>query len=155
MNSHLAINLDLKANNSGSLINQYTVIMDVYFESLETRALYTSKSGSTYPAKLFNPGYLGASGSHGPANHIKVKQWHRVVITLDTAEQRLIFWVDGAIDFNYNNATYLATDGNLSIEGKSFTVFYGADELDRRGGNIQFLQVLNTKLLIHVKLFFI
>jgi hypothetical protein len=95
------------------------------FDSLTgTRGLFHPKtaSASSYLPKVYNAS-LGVLGSYASSANLKLKTWHRLIITLDTREYRMSFYVDGTQAYTYSTSSYFYRDGYFGINPKDLTIF--------------------------------
>ncbi|MBE7499489.1 MAG: hypothetical protein HS113_04120 [Verrucomicrobiales bacterium] len=89
-------------NGGGELINQYTLIMDVYYppsSDKKWRALIEIDGGLTADSDLFinTSNGIGISGQY--AGQVTTNQWHRIAFTVDQSAEanQIRKYIDGAL----------------------------------------------------------
>ena len=108
---------DLDANGGGSFVNNYTLMMDVKFDSVAGYiGLYqTAPSAGTNDADSFI--YQGGNGigisndySDGPAYAFLADTWYRIAIVNDLDSDLISYYVNGAL--------VNTVSGELSVDGR-------------------------------------
>jgi len=85
-------------NAGGQKVNQYSLIMDIYFPATSTgfRSLLQTETNSTSDGDLFVNGGNGIGISSQYQGNLTHDNWHRVVFTVDLTKRELGKYIDGA-----------------------------------------------------------
>jgi hypothetical protein len=89
--NHLFLNHGFAANGGGSLVNQFTIMMDIYVQAgggdraiFNTKFYPTSKiAWADAGAYVRNDGRFGINGGESPNNLVLRDNWYRLVICVD------------------------------------------------------------------------
>lgn len=104
----------LAANGGGSLLNQYTLLLDVMFPSRPTgwAVLYQTNPNNTEDGEWFiNPAQgIGISGNYG--GFVADGSWHRLGLVVDTVAGSFTSYLNGA---PVQQNTGLSVDGRWAI----------------------------------------
>lgn len=115
---------DLAANGGGSLVNNYTVMMDVKFDSFANYvSLYQTapNPGSNDADSFINRGGAGVGSvgkySNGTAFQFQAGEWYRLAIVNDLPGNAIHYYVNGAL---VNSVTgRLERDGRWALYGET------------------------------------
>lgn len=141
-------------NGGGAYVNQYTVILDVLYDSLSTgwSSLWQTSTGNGNDGDaFFNPsGGLGISGQYHGALTLDV--WHRVVLTYDLTRKEFSKYVDGVnllsgtpvLSLHDSQVLADGTDGRWSMDPTA--LFLGDEDGDTRPVYISSLQVRSGRM---------
>jgi hypothetical protein len=84
-------------NAGGQKVNQYSLIMDIYFPATSTgfRSLLQTETNSATDGELFVNGGNGIGISSQYQGNLSHDDWHRVVFTVDLTKRELGKYIDG------------------------------------------------------------
>lgn len=149
-----------QANGNGTMVNQYTIIMDVLFPSSSTgyRSLWQTDTNCTTDGDLFINGSSGIGISGIYNGTLTPDVWHRIAFTFDLTKRELGKFIDGtnvltepvgASPLSTNDMQYLdsitgVVDGRWAL-GTQVLLF--ADEDNETGlGYVSSIQFHNRTL---------
>ena len=100
--NHFYLNHGFAANGGGSLVNQFTIMLDIFIPNNGgDRAIFNTKY---YPASKIafmdagcyyrNDGRWGINGSESAGNMVLKDQWYRIVMCVDFGVS-IKYWIDG------------------------------------------------------------
>ncbi len=104
---------DLPANGGGGFVNDYTILMDIKFDSIGSfQSLYQTNSNNSNDGDTFvdGGGGLGISGDY--SGSLQADTWYRVGIVNDITTGDIRYYVDGAL---INSVNALSVDGRWSL----------------------------------------
>lgn len=134
----------LAANGGGTLVNRYTLLMDVRFDERSPgfTALIQTASANSNDADWFmnTTGGLGISGNYG--GQATDGAWHRLALVVDASRGIYKSYLDGVLV--QTQTAGVALDGRFSLN----TVFllFADDTQETSGGLINSLQVRSDAL---------
>jgi VCBS repeat-containing protein len=94
---------NVPANGGGSLVNTYTVVVDMFIPSLNWTAIFNTNFGHGNDADFYvNPsGALGIGAlGYSAGGVVQANQWHRIGFTHNHETDLVKYWVDGAEVFS-------------------------------------------------------
>jgi hypothetical protein len=138
----------LVANGGGSLVNQWTLIMDVLYPTgsdLKYRALIDTDSWNTADADFFvgpNNG-VGISGQYD--GKVTPDQWHRIAFTVDQAEgvNQIKKYVDGELVGTQKAG---GLDGRWGFSPAYWAVLFADDDGEVAPGYVNSIQLRDEVL---------
>lgn len=129
----------LAPNGGGVAVNQYSVIMDVLFESRTpgfTALLQTTSANSDDAEWFINAqGGLGILGTYGGT--LSDGQWHRLILSVDTAAGTYRSYLDGVRVQELKSG--LAVDGRFALQATA--LLFADNNQETSGGMINSLQI--------------
>lgn len=147
------------ANGGGSFTNQYSIIMDMKFNSLPAFAcLYQTNENNSNDGDWFvrNDGGMGISGDYTDAgNNLRFTagDWHRVALTIDTTtaagSDATVYksYVDGQLVNTVQSPSGWGVDGRFSLD-PTFLLFADNDG-ETAEGSINSLQFRDYAMSSH------
>jgi hypothetical protein len=126
--SYLTMDYSIEANGGGSYGNLYSIMMDVKLPaSGKWYALYQTDTGNGNDADAYvnENDLIGTAADYEGA--VSIGDWHRVVITVNTAE-KLSFYVDGMLLNEVTNS--IGVDGNYALYLDQLLLFADGDGYD-------------------------
>jgi hypothetical protein len=149
-----AMPINATANGGGSLVNQWTIIMDVLFPTASNskwRGLIDTDGGAiNADAEFFvNTGNGIGIGSY--AGTIQPNTWHRVAFVVDQSEgvNRLRGYIDGVevIVLNPgNNSNNAGLDGRWALSPGSIATLFSDNDGETAEGFVNSVQIYDTPL---------
>lgn len=134
----------LAPNGGGTAVNQYSVIMDVLFESRTpgfTALLQTGSANSDDAEWFINAqGGLGILGVYGGA--FSDNEWHRVILSVDAAAGIFRSYLDGVRVQELKSG--ISLDGRFALQ--TTALLFADNNQETSGGMINSLQIRSEPL---------
>lgn len=141
-------------NAGGQKVNQYSLIMDIFFPASSTgfRSLLQIGTNNASDGDLFVNGGNGIGISGQYQGNLTHDQWHRVVFTVDLAKRELGKYIDGANvltgpvgsaplgtgRFQYLSATDGVIDGRWALD--PFALLFADEDGEIAAGSVNSIQ---------------
>ncbi len=136
------------SNGGGQLINQYTLIMDLYYppaSDKKWRALIEIDGGLTEDSDLFvnNANGLGISGQY--AGQVTTNGWHRIAFTVDQSAgvNRISKYINGALVGTQNAG---GLEGRWALTPNAWAVLFTDNDGEAAPGFVNSIQLRDEVL---------
>lgn len=135
-------------NGGGALLNQWTLIMDLYYppeSDRKWRTFIEIDGGNTADSDLFinTSNGIGVSGNY--SGTVTTSQWHRIAFTVDQAEgvNKINKYIDGALVGTQNAG---GLDGRWGMIPSLWAVLFADNDGDVQPGYVNSIQLRNEVL---------
>lgn len=145
---------NLSANGGGSRVNNYTIMMDVRFDSFTSNGFGYNSLYQTNPSNLGDAmafvtsiGGIGEAGDYISSVNISVNTWYRLAIVRDLTAGTISYYVDGTIVNSISGGSIPTVDGTYSVQlGVGSILMFADNDGETTSGKLASLAVWDVAL---------